>query len=96
MKFNSYYLYIGIFIAVIALALYFLFPRRSESEGFQTFPSSPTLIGDPETCRIMKNILDSTNSQIEKAQAANDSSQMKLMTVTKASIEEQYAALKCS
>jgi hypothetical protein len=63
-------------------------------EGFQATPE--VLIGDPETCRIMKNILDVTNAKLEEAQVSNNPTELNLITTTKLSIEKQYAALKCT
>jgi hypothetical protein len=57
MNFNNPYLYVGIAILLAIVAYYFLFPRRSKREGFQT-PSTPAdMIGDKETCNILKNII---------------------------------------
>ena len=75
MNFKSKYIAVAVAVAVAVLiggvAVYFLFPRRIRLEGFQGTPQ--LLVGDPETCKIMKNILDVTNTKLEQAKLSNSS-----------------------
>jgi len=96
MNIKDHYVYIGIAILVALVAAYFLFPRRSDSEGFQS-PSTPAaLVGDPETCKIMKNIITGTTAKLTDATDKNDPTNIKLFKTTLESLQEQYAALRCS
>jgi hypothetical protein len=98
MNYNSTHIGLALAVLVACVAAYFLFPRRSipriKIEGFQGTPQA--LIGDPETCKIMKNILNVTNAKLEQAQASNNPTELNIIITTKESIEKQYAALKCT
>lgn len=106
-KLSSPYVALGILIVVIAVA-YFFYPRKRE--GFQTVTTSPQiasimaqnsaatppeLIGNPDACRMIQNILKTVTTQLETAKQTNMTTQISLLQVSKDSLEKQIVSLKC-
>ena len=72
-------------------------------EGFQTptpsMPNIPTeLINQVQPCNVLKTLITSITSQIDKATADKTLApgQIELMKITRSSIEKQMAATNCS
>ncbi len=92
-------MHLGIAFLVGCIIVYFVYPivfppRLVRREGFQ--PAPDTLVGDAGTCEIMKNILVTINSRLEKAKESNNPSELNIINTSKDAMEKQYAALKCT
>ena len=63
------------------------------AQGLEATP--PELIGNPDACKMVKNVLDTVTKQLEAARQTNMTTQIGLLEVSKDSLEKQLSKLKC-
>lgn len=73
-----------------------LFPKSMEPFQNATGTGAEELVGNPEVCKMMKNLLTTVSGNLTNAQARNNPAQIQLLEVSKRSIEAQIANLKCA